>query len=592
MSPEQARGEDLDARTDLFSFGAVLYEMATGKPAFTGATTAMIHEAILGRTPSPASTVNARIPRDLDGIVGKALEKDRDLRYQHAADMRADLKRLKRDTDSSRHASAASSAETQTVRKPGGRAWKLAYGFAAAIALLALGLGLAWFKSKKLATSRVFSERQLTRNTPENRALGGAISPDGKHLVYTDTKGLHLSVIETGEVHDIPLPEELRAHLWSIAWFPDGEKLLLTVYNGPGDDAIWVTSIFGGVPRKLRTGGCSAAISPQGTSIAFIGGQGREICHEIWLMGANGENPRKVFTSAFPNGQLAVLAWSPTGQRLAYVKIKRGSVGSEFGSDFGGSIETVAPGGGSPSLVTSSPALDSDIDSAPLLWARDGRLIFALTERRGDSDNLWGIVTDPNTGSAAGKPVRMTNWSGVSVDFPRVTYDGSRLTVFKTHNRDDVYVAELKAKSTRLGLPMRLTMSDSLDYPDAWTRDSSAVLFESNRTERIQIFRQQLRQDTAEPLTQGPDDEQGAESSPDGAWILYWATANGGKSPAASRRRCDCPIPVGLLCRFSMPPSRRHRVSSVPLTLVVCASSAAKNKVIGSLHTGSGPWPG
>ena len=70
----------------------------------------------------------------------------------------------------------------------------------------------------------------------------------------------------------------------------------------------------------------------------------------------------------------------------------------------------------------------------------------------------------------------------LSLDFPRVTYDGSRLTVFKTHNRDHVYVAELKAKSTRLGLPMRLTMSDSLDYPDAWTRDSSAVLFESNRT--------------------------------------------------------------------------------------------------------------
>src|ERR1019366_3219057 len=101
MSPEQARGLELDARTDLFSFGAVLYEMATGKAAFTGATTAIIHEAILGRAPSPASAVNPRIPRELDGIIGKALEKDRDLRYQHAADMRVDLKRVKREVDSS-----------------------------------------------------------------------------------------------------------------------------------------------------------------------------------------------------------------------------------------------------------------------------------------------------------------------------------------------------------------------------------------------------------------------------------------------------------------------------------------------------------
>jgi len=97
----------LDARTDLFSFGAVLYEMATGKLAFTGATTAIIHEAILGRAPSPASAVNARLPRELDRIIGKALEKDRDLRYQHAADMRADLKRLKRDTESGRSAVSA-----------------------------------------------------------------------------------------------------------------------------------------------------------------------------------------------------------------------------------------------------------------------------------------------------------------------------------------------------------------------------------------------------------------------------------------------------------------------------------------------------
>jgi len=115
MSPEQARGAELDARTDLFSYGAVLYEMATGKQAFTGATTAMIHEAILGRAPSPPSSVNARIPQELDRIIGKALEKDRDLRYQRAADMRSDLKRMQRDTEAGRRETVAGPVRRHSI---------------------------------------------------------------------------------------------------------------------------------------------------------------------------------------------------------------------------------------------------------------------------------------------------------------------------------------------------------------------------------------------------------------------------------------------------------------------------------------------
>src|SRR5277367_4187564 len=102
MSPEQARGEDLDARTDLFSLGAVLYEMASGQAAFNGNTSAVIFDAILNRSPEAPSTLNPNLPPKLEEIIGKSLEKDRDLRYQTAAELRGDLKRLKRDTDSSR----------------------------------------------------------------------------------------------------------------------------------------------------------------------------------------------------------------------------------------------------------------------------------------------------------------------------------------------------------------------------------------------------------------------------------------------------------------------------------------------------------
>jgi serine/threonine protein kinase len=213
MSPEQARGEELDARTDLFSFGALLYEMATGKRAFEGNTEAMIFRAILARTPVAPRTLNPELPLRMEEIIGKALEKERDVRYQSASDLRADLKRLKRDLDSQSAATAASAASAPDARANRGllpRWWSLAA--TAAVALLAW-IGFQYGRStqdRQLPPNP--TTRQITFNPTEQPVSLAAISPDGKYLAYGDLGGMHLRQLDTGETHLLPVPEGFCFH--------------------------------------------------------------------------------------------------------------------------------------------------------------------------------------------------------------------------------------------------------------------------------------------------------------------------------------------------------------------------------------------
>ena len=571
MSPEQARAKELDARTDLFSFGVVLYEMSTGLLPFRGDSSAVIFKAILDGAPTPPVRLNPDVPLELERIIGKALEKDRDLRYQSASELRGDLKRLKRSTDSSRFESSPpiTPGDDRTARlhesdvraeivKPSisYRPRILALGSVTALVLLIgliVGLKTRWPRESKTAPRTNLTERQLTHNPSENRLLDASISPDGRYLSYVDTNGLHISVMETGEVHDIDVPDAIRNHLWTVNWFPNGEKLLLLAESEAEGYAIWLTSVFGGTPQKLRIQSTSPVASPQGSSIAFISGQK----HEIWIMGADGQGARKILSN--DGESFGALAWSPSGQRLAYTMQKD--------SENVGSIRTVSLIGGAPSVVFAGPNLITQ-EFPPLLWTQDGRIIFGQSAGQW---SLWQIKADPQNGNTLETATRVTNGS-LDEARPTVSRDGKRLVLIKWHNRDDVYVGDLNESGSVLRSPKRLTVSDSRDYFSGWTRDGDAVFFSSNRTGKRQILRQRLDREVAETLIQGPDDKELAQQSADGAWILYWSSAAGESQSTSKLMRLpmsggtpeqvltapvdtvtsfDCPSQSGASCIFS-----------------------------------------
>ena len=168
MSPEQVRAKELDARTDLFSFGAVLYEMATGTVPFRGESSGVIFESILNRAPVPPVRLNAELPPDLERIINRALEKDRELRYQHASDMRADLQRLKRDFDSGHSSAASAVAVEESFVVRGGKLWKIAFLVLLGAALVASGLYYRSHQTKPLTDKDTIVLSDFTNTTGES----------------------------------------------------------------------------------------------------------------------------------------------------------------------------------------------------------------------------------------------------------------------------------------------------------------------------------------------------------------------------------------------------------------------------------------
>ena len=274
MSPEQARGEDLDARTDLFSFGVVLYEMATARQAFSGGTSAVVFDSILHKAPVSPVRLNPEIPAELDRIINKALEKDRDLRYQSAAELRSDLKRSKRDTSSGRVMTASqstgdlvhSSTSSGTIpakERPSPR--NLYIGAAALLLLLVLGGMTAYFlRGSSGGPTKVV---QLSHwNKPMN---GAVLSPDGHTVAFVSpadgVEQVFIMLATGGEPLQLtndPVTKTVDA------FSPDGTQIYYSKLF-PGTEIHSVPTLGGA--STLVAAGHSLAISPDGNFLYFVG---------------------------------------------------------------------------------------------------------------------------------------------------------------------------------------------------------------------------------------------------------------------------------------------------------------------------------
>ncbi|HSY93219.1 MAG TPA: protein kinase [Candidatus Binatus sp.] len=502
MSPEQVRAEELDPRTDLFAFGSVMYEMATGDMAFSGSSNGVVFEAILNRMPAPVSSVNAAIPEKLSDLILKSLEKERDMRYQTAAELRGDLKRIKRGLESSRAEnsrlrsgsgsgvapasgtgvsprSQSTSAPENLV--PRGRVWKAASVVGAVALLAGLGTGAMLLKGSGKTEFAAYHPLTFRRGIVHSARFAA----DGKTVIYSAAwEGKPLNLFATRP--ESPQSQEIEPKGAEVLAVSAAGEMLVALRSKPREAFIYsgtlaTVPLVGGAPREILNDVEWADWSPDGTNVAIV--------HEV-------EGRKRL---EFPLGKMLYQADGWIGNpRVGHDGKVVAFIDHPQPSDDGGAVAIV-------DLAGTKTKLSDGWDSIQgLAWSPDGREIWFTATRTGGDRSLY--ATD-----LAGK-VRLLARVPGELTILDVGKDGS---VLLTRGNDRAGIIGLAPGETK---EKDLSWLD-WSVPGSLSKDGKRILFQEAGEGGGPKYAVYLRDTDGSPAIR-LGEGSGLSLSPDGKWAL------------------------------------------------------------------------